>query len=141
MFSTSRVQVKMAHARLLVDAPEAVRLAIDGANRIVGKAYKFAGGHENFEDDGYDCSGATSYVLHAAGLLDYARPSGEFLKYGEPGPGKWITVFARPGHVFVVIGDARFDTTDHANIGPGWREAVRVTEGVAGFTARHPQGL
>ncbi|MEO7932300.1 MAG: peptidoglycan endopeptidase [Chthoniobacterales bacterium] len=141
-FLTPRVTVVTGQATLLIDdAPEAVKRAVDAANRIVGKPYKPAGGHGEWEDDGYDCSGSVSYVLHGAGLLEEARASGDYLEYGEPGPGKWITVFVRPGHVFLVIGDARFDTTDHENIGPGWREAVRVTEGVKGFAARHPKDL
>jgi hypothetical protein len=141
-FLTPRVTVVTGQATLLIDeAPEAVKRAVDAANRIAGKPYKPAGGHGVWEDDGYDCSGCASYVLHAAGVLEEARSSGEFMEYGEPGPGEWITLFVRSGHVFVVIGEARFDTTDHDNIGPGWREAVRVTEGLKGFTARHPKGL
>ncbi len=141
-FLTPRVTVVTGQATLLIDdAPEAVKRAVAAANRIVGKPYKYSGGHGDFEDDGYDCSGCTSYVLHAAGVLEFAMPSNDFMEYGEPGPGQWITVFVRPGHVFLVIGEARFDTTDHDNIGPGWREAVRVTEGLKGFTARHPKDL
>ena len=143
-FSTDRMKVQLGRATLLAEAPEPVREAVQAANRIVGKPYKPAGGHGKLEDDGYDCSGATSYVLSSAGLLEGARSSSGFIEYGEPGTGEWITVYARSGHVFLVIADARFDTTDHANVGPGWREATRKTEKTLtdkGFIARHPKGL
>jgi hypothetical protein len=36
---------------------------------------------------GYDCSGATSYLLHAAGLLgDYAEDSTQLETFAQPGP-------------------------------------------------------
>jgi cell wall-associated NlpC family hydrolase len=53
-------------------APAEVKGAIAAANRIVGKPYKYGGGHGRWEDRGYDCSGAMSYALHGAGLLDEA---------------------------------------------------------------------
>ena len=31
--------------------------------------YKYGGGHGQWEDSGYDCSGSVSYALAAAGLL------------------------------------------------------------------------
>ncbi len=41
--------------------------------------------------------------------------STEFRSYGERGPGKWITIYAREGHTFAVIAGLRLDTTpfDH----------------------------
>lgn len=136
-FSRAQIMVKEGLGELIGEAPVEVQLAVYAANRIAGKPYKYSGGHGVWEDEGYDCSGATSYVLHAAGLLKDARSSSGFLEYGEPGPGKWITLYVRAGHVFLVIGGARFDTTDHENIGPGWREKERLE----GFVARHPKGF
>ena len=49
-------------------APEAVVKAVAAANRLTRKPYKWGGGHGRWRDSGYDCSGAVSYVLHAAGL-------------------------------------------------------------------------
>ena len=137
-FFTEKIKITDGQAVLLVEAPDAVKAAVDAANRIAGKPYKYAGGHGIWEDDGYDCSGSTSYVLHAAGVLDEARSSSGFKDYGEPGPGEWISVHVKPGHVFLVIAGARFDTTDHADIGPGWREADRLPEA---FEIRHPKGM
>jgi hypothetical protein len=135
-FVTEHIEVRNGVARCLGQVPETWARAVAAANRIAGKPYRYSGGHGVWEDVGYDCSGATSYVLHAAGLLKEAMSSSAFLEYGEPGPGKWITVYARAGHVFLLIGGARFDTTDRANIGPGWRADARAK----GFTMRHPSG-
>ena len=49
--------------------------AIAAANRITRKPYRYGGGHGRFEDSAYDCSGAVSYVLHGAGLLERTRDS------------------------------------------------------------------
>ena len=37
--------------------------------------------------------------------------STEFRSYGERGPGRWITIYAREGHTFAVIAGLRLDTT------------------------------
>ena len=39
-------------------APLRVRWIIAAANRIIGKRYKWGGGHAKLADTGYDCSGA-----------------------------------------------------------------------------------
>ena len=44
-------------------APAAVRAIITAANQIIGKPYKWGGGHAKLVDSGYDCSGAVSYSL------------------------------------------------------------------------------
>ena len=51
-------------------APQPVKDAIAAANRITSKPYRYGGGHGDFEDSGYDCSGAVSYALHGGDLLD-----------------------------------------------------------------------
>lgn len=137
-FQSEQLSIKKDQATLTTEAPQAVHDAVAAANRIAGKPYKYGGGHAAFEDDGYDCSGTVSYVLHGAGLLKFPMSSASFKEWGEPGPGKWITVFHRPGHVYLVIAGARFDTTDDEDVGPGWREKKERTPD---FTARHPAGL
>jgi hypothetical protein len=122
------------------DAPEPVLRAINAGNRICDKPYRRGGGHARFEDSAYDCSGTISYVLHAAGKLDSPAPSGFFRKYGERGEGKWITVYARSGHVFAEIAGLRLDTgyNDRDSDGPRWTDRKRP---IKGFTVRHPKGL
>lgn len=121
------------------DAPPVVRRAIAAANNLVGRPYKWGGGHARLNDTGYDCSGAASYVLRNAGLMANQMPSRGFLKYGRRGEGKWITVYARNGHVFMEIAGVRFDTQGHGREdGPRWRLESRSTKGHA---IRHPAGL
>lgn len=120
-------------------APRAVHAAIAAGNRLQGRPYKYGGGHANLDDDGYDCSGTVSYVLHHAGLLSGSMPSSAFLRYGEPGPGRWITIYAKSGHVFIVIAGLRLDTGgSRADTGPQWKPFHR---GTRGFILRHPPGL
>jgi putative peptidoglycan binding protein len=120
-------------------APQEVKDAIAAANRIVGKPYKYGGGHARWEDSGYDCSGAMSYALHGAGLVNRPRTSGDFMRWGRAGKGSWITVYAHGGHGFLVIAGLRFDTGwNNAGKGPRWSEEMRPTDG---YTVRHPGGL
>ena len=121
-------------------APERVLLAVAAGNRIAGLPYAYGGGHGGGNDDAFDCSGAASYVLHAAGLLVSPMPSEGFRHYGESGPGEWISVYARHGHVFLVIAGLRFDTGwngDHSS-GPQWTTHGRPA---TGCVIRHPEGL
>jgi hypothetical protein len=119
-------------------APLAVKLAIQAANRLRHKPYVWGGGHASFSARGYDCSGAVSYVLHAAGLLGFPEASGALAHWGLQGDGRWITVYANRGHAYVVIAGQRFDTSGAGESGPRWRVEPRFT---AGFHARHPAGL
>lgn len=121
-------------------APAPVRAAIAAANAIVDKPYRYGygGGHGSFEDSGYDCSGAMSYALHGAGLLDSPLDSTGFMSYGEAGPGRWITTYANSGHSYVVIAGLRFDTSGRGERGPRWRAEDRSG---SRFTVRHPPGL
>ena len=120
-------------------APQEVQDAIAAANEIVGKPYKYGGGHGRWNDSGYDCSGAMSYALHGAGLLDRPLTSGDFMRWGKRGKGSWITVYAHGGHGFLVIAGLRFDTGwNNAGKGPRWSEELRPT---SGYTVRHPAGL
>jgi len=121
-------------------APIDVKQAISAANHIDGRPYVWGGGHVSFFSRGYDCSGAVSYVLHAAGLLDQTMVSGQLAYYGEAGPGRWITIYANADHAYMVIAGLRFDTRgDPPGVnGPRWHRAK--VDG-SSFAARHPVGL
>jgi hypothetical protein len=125
-----------------LDAPPQVHAAIAAANRIVGKPYRYGGGHARVEDSGYDCSGTVSYALIGAKLLRSPLDSSSFMRWGRAGRGQWITVYTNPGHAFVVIAGLRLDTSAAGDPsgakGPRWRPALRSTRG---FRARHPVGL
>ena len=66
------------------DAPPQVQQAIWAANKIQDKPYIYGGGHGEFEDDGYDCSGTVSYALHGGGLLDTPLDSASFMAGARP---------------------------------------------------------
>lgn len=121
------------------NAPRNIKLAIWATNGVTNRPYIWGGGHGTFYDRGYDCSGTISYFLHHGGLLDQPTPSRAFLSYGECGQGKWVTIYARNGHVFAEICGLRLDTTGlHEEEGPRWRGSPRTP---SGFIARHPAGL
>ncbi len=80
-----------------VDAPIEVKEAIWAANEIVGKPYKYGGGHARVKDSGYDCSGTVSYALLGGGLLeDTPLDSSSSCRWGDAGPGAWVTVYTNP---------------------------------------------
>jgi cell wall-associated NlpC family hydrolase len=121
------------------DAPEAVQKVINQANTIVGRPYVWGGGHASFYSYGYDCSGSVSYALFGGGLIPEPLTSGSLEGWGEPGPGKWITVYANAEHTFMEIDGLRWDTVgDARGTGPRWHLEPTDTEG---FVARHPPGL
>ncbi|MBA3867451.1 MAG: lytic murein transglycosylase [Solirubrobacterales bacterium] len=119
-------------------APPAVKAAIAAANSISTTPYVWGGGHGSWYSYGYDCSGAVSFALYGAGLLDTPLTSGSLESYGEPGPGKWITIYASATHTYVEIAGLRFDTVgDASGTGPRWHVEPPYP---AGFVVRHPTG-
>jgi cell wall-associated NlpC family hydrolase len=119
-------------------APEAVKAAISAANEIVGRPYIWGGGHDSWYSRGYDCSGSVSYALAAGGFLTAPLTSGQLEAWGASGPGRWITVYANPGHTYAVIAGLRWDTVgDAQGTGPRWHAALAYPEG---FVVRHPPG-
>ena len=120
------------------DAPEPVKRVIQAGNAISELPYKWGGGHGAWRDTGYDCSGSVSFALAGAGLLRSPLASGPFMKWGEAGQGEWITIYANPGHIFMVVAGLRFDTSGQGRAGTRWQDASR---GTAGFAVRHLPGL
>jgi len=118
--------------------PEAVQKMIAAANRISNKPYIYGGGHGRFNDRGYDCSGAVSYVLRAAKLLRRPLASGPLMSWGRPGVGAWFTVYSNPGHAFIVIAGRRFDTSGAGAEGPRWRSDRLKRRGFAARTSNFP---
>ena len=115
-----------------------VARVVRAANRIQSKPYKYGGGHGRWNDTGYDCSGSVSYALHGGGLLSSALTSGGFMRWGEPGKGRRITIYASPSHVYMVVDGRRFDTTGRNETGSRWQASDRSS---AGYVVRHPPGL
>lgn len=118
-----------------------------------GGPYKWAGGHGALASTnpkaGLDCSGAVSLALFRAGLFEGRTTgisSGLFAGWGEPGTGRYFTVWYHSGHVFVELSipgrpGKRFDTSPQgaeSELGPRIRSHHRSH---AGFSPRHFKGL
>jgi cell wall-associated NlpC family hydrolase len=117
-------------------APPVVAAIIASGNEIATKPYVYGGGHRTWIDTGYDCSGSVSYALHGAGILAASAPSGDFMTWGDPGPGAWVTLYSHESHMYMVVAGLRFDTSGAKP--SRWQTASRSS---TGFTVRHPPGL
>jgi hypothetical protein len=144
------------HAQLLGDglaaapagAPPAIAQIIAAGDQIVGKPYLPGGSHGlalSQIGSTYDCSSSVEHLLYGARLLPvtYDAASGTLESFGEPGPGRWVTLYANPDHVFMYVAGLRWDThnaagPDDGSAGIGWHPLIRSS---AGFVARHPAGL
>lgn len=121
-------------------APARVKQVIRAANEIRHRPYIWGGGHRSWLSRGYDCSGAVSYALHGAGLLEVTMVSGQLENWGEEGAGQWITIYANRQHVYMEVAGLRFDTRGNrvGVSGPRWH---RGWSDPRDFVARHPAGL
>jgi Transglycosylase SLT domain len=104
-----------------------------------------------------DCSSTVNYVLYRSGV----RPLSEIIKdnplaqdyvdWGDPGPGRWVTIYASAGpvpHVFMTIAGLRLDTSHNGtDVGPNRNEGGprwRILDHIptwADWSVRHPPGL
>jgi len=123
-------------------APRTVQEIIATANRIIGKPYKWGGGHARLVDHGYDCSGAVSYALIGARLLGSPLVSGSLARWSAAGSGHWVSVYANKGHVSMEVAGLRLDTSPVGDfthrMGVRWRPVIGRR---SGFSTRHPAGL
>jgi peptidoglycan hydrolase-like protein with peptidoglycan-binding domain len=115
-----------------------VARVIAAGDEIATRPYVFGGGHGSFQSSGYDCSGSVSYALHGGGLLSSPEDSSALESYGEPGPGRYITVYANSEHAWMVVDGKRFDTIAQQETGTRWSSSMMST---AGYVARHPDGM
>ena len=124
-------------------APAKVAAIIRAANQVATRPYRYGGGHGGgpegvFTDSAYDCSGSVSYALASAGFVEGPMDSTGLARFGKPGPGKWVTIYANAGHAWMTVAGLRFDTSGRRERGSRWQSATR---GTGGFTVRHPPGL
>jgi hypothetical protein len=146
------------HVALLPErAPAAVQAMVIAGNELQALPYGTAGHPDPRGAASEDCSSSVNYVLYRAGV----RPIAEIVRenplaqdytgWGEPGPGRWVTIYATTApsdHVFVVIAGLRLDTShdgtdvgpNRAEDGPRWRILDHVPTW-AHWTVRHPPGL
>jgi hypothetical protein len=119
-------------------APAIVQAVVQAGNQIARLPYRYGGGHATWIDTAYDCSASISFAFAAAGLISAPMVSGQLAQWGEPGPGRWITVYAHGGHTFMVVAGLRFDTSGLRESGSRWQASARPA---TGFAVRHPVGL
>ena len=87
---------------------------------------------------GLDCSGAVRWLLVLAGYPDPGGLRSDLLgAHYSPGPGRAVTIWSNPDHVFLTI-DGRAWGTSETNFahGPGF-----APHSAAGFAPTHPPGL
>lgn len=119
-------------------APGVVQSVVAAGNQIARLPYRYGGGHATWIDTAYDCSASISFAFAAAGLVGAPMVSGQLAQWGEPGPGRWITIYANDGHAFMQVAGLRFDTSGLRTTGSRWQAVSRDT---GGFAVRHPPGL
>jgi hypothetical protein len=129
-------------------APLAVKEIIAAGNQIAGKRYVYGAAHGvalSAVASAYDCSSSVEHLLYGARLLPVTdgAASAALESFGRGGPGRWVTLYANPTHVFMYVAGLRWDTYDAAgpgdgSTGIGWHPLVRSSDG---FVARHPEGL
>ncbi len=136
------------------EAPAAVKRMVAAGNRLFNAGYLYGGAHGtplSQLEPAYDCSSAVSYVLYWGGVLgrSYAEDSTELESFGEPGPGRYVSIYANPAHAFMYVGGLRFDTVEAPEYdsgpnsgkpGPKWRVSSSVPNWST-WTIRHPRGL
>lgn len=118
------------------DAPDKVKQVIWAGNKIHALPYLWGGGHGSWNSRGYDCSGSVSYALYGAGLVKFSMASGGYMSWGLRGNGRWITVYANGGHMYMTVAGLRFDTSG-AN--PSRWQGPKSSN--SGYSVRHPAGL
>jgi hypothetical protein len=139
------------------DVPATVQAMIVAGNELQELPYGPGGHPDPVGASQEDCSSTVNYVLYRAGV----RPLGEILArnplaqnyvhWGEPGPGRWVTIYATTeptDHVFIVIAGLRLDTSHNGtDIGPNRLQdgpRWRILDGIpswAHWSVRHPPGL
>jgi transglycosylase-like protein with SLT domain len=138
-------------------APATVQAMVVAGNELQQLPYG-PGGHPDprgaLEED---CSSTVNYVLYRSGVRAIAEIvrdnplAQDYVSWGAPGPGRWVTIYAADSptpHVFMVIAGLRLDTSyngtdigpNRDQAGPRWRILDRIPTW-AHWSVRHPPGL
>jgi hypothetical protein len=138
-------------------APAVVQAMIIAGNELQDLPYGPDGHPDPLGAPDEDCSSTVNYVLYRSGV----RPLAEILRenplaqdyvdWGDPGPGRWVSIYATTAptdHVFIVIAGLRLDTSyKGTDVGPNREEGGprwRILEHIptwAHWSVRHPPGL
>jgi hypothetical protein len=138
-------------------APPAVQAMVIAGNELQDLPYG-PGGHPNpLGAPEEDCSSTINYILYRAGVRSLAEIlarnplAQDYVGWGAPGPGRWVTIYATADptpHVFATIAGLRIDTShngtdigpNRSEDGPRWRLFGQIP-GWAHWSIRHPPGL
>jgi cell wall-associated NlpC family hydrolase len=136
-------------------SPDArVQAMVSEADSLLGKPYVYGGGHSGWgPQQGYDCSGFVSAVLHAGGYLSSpvdttALPSQPGM---ESGPGQYVTIYDRAqpgqsGHVIIQIDGQFYESGGMHGAWGGGGGVEKIAQPSASYlstfeTVLHPAGL
>jgi hypothetical protein len=104
-------------------------------------------------ETGFDCSGGVSWILDIGGFFSGRTNTSGLAAWGEPGPGRWITVYVKTSgdaeeeHAAIAIDGVLYESGgggENENPAGGWG---RVDPGQAAAflsqfdTERHPRGF
>ncbi len=146
------------HVALIPEAaPAVVQAMIVAGNELQDLPYGPTGHPDPLGAGSEDCSSTVNYVLYRAGVRSLAEIvrdnplAQDYVNWGAPGPGRWVTIYATAEptpHVFIVIAGLRLDTVGGATdegpnrlqSGPRWRIASSIPTW-AHWSVRHPPGL
>jgi hypothetical protein len=154
----ARLEPGDGHLALIpAGVPARVQAMIVAGNELQELPYGPGGHPDPLGAAEEDCSSSVNYVLYRSGI----RPLGEILQqnpvaqdythWGQPGPGRWVTIYATIAptpHVFMVIAGLRLDTSHNGTDvgpnrlqdGPRWR-ILNYIPTWAHWFVRHPPGL
>jgi hypothetical protein len=137
--------------------PAVVQAMVVAGNELQDLPYGPGGHPDPLGASEEDCSSTVNYVLYRAGIRPLAEIlnknplAQDYVSWGAPGPGRWVTIYATASptpHVFIVIAGLRLDTSHNGTDigpnrlenGPRWRILDEIPTW-ARWSVRHPPGL
>jgi hypothetical protein len=137
--------------------PATVQAMVVAGNELQDLPYGPGGHPDPLAAREEDCSSTVNYVLYRSGVRQLAEIlrdnplAQDYVSWGSPGPGRWVTIYASASptpHVFMVIAGLRLDTShDGTDVGPNrdengprWRILDHIPTW-ADWSVRHPPGL
>jgi hypothetical protein len=156
--ASARLDPSDGHVALIPEGvPATVQAMLVAGNELQELPYGPGGHPDPRGASEEDCSSTLNYVLYRAGVRPIAEVlarnplAQDYVSWGAPGPGRWVTIYATDlptPHVFVTIAGLRLDTShDGTDIGPNrsqdgprWRLFGSIPTW-ARWSVRHPPGL
>ena len=98
-----------------LEAPEAVKQIIEAGNMIARTPVHLGRRPRQVARQGLRLLGLGVVRARLRRPAERRRwTSGPLMGWGEPGPGKWVTIYANTGHVYMYVAGIRFDTSRSA---------------------------